>query len=269
MSSRIEKNMEMLLQLIYGIDEKGGGNVSIKSVTLQRDARLTSYDIDEALELLSQGGMIEGTPSNAIIPLYKFESVKITPKGRAKFKKTETIEEFPITSKNPRQVFVVHGRNQKARDSIFIFLRTIGLHPLEWSELVKATGKGSPYVGEILDRAFSEAQAVVVLMTPDDEGQLRQIFRKPDDPMHETELTPQARLNVVFEAGMAMGRNSQRTIIVELGGLRPFSDVVGRHVIKLDNTSQKRQELAQRLQTAGCTVNLNGTDWHTDGNFSL
>lgn len=80
-----------------------------------------------------------------------------------------------------------------------------------------ATGKGSPYIGEILDEAFSKAQAVVVLMTPDDEGYLRQVFRSPGDPPHETKLTPQARLNVLFEAGMAMGRSPERTILVELG----------------------------------------------------
>ena len=66
---------------------------------------------------------------------------------------------------------------------------------------------------------------------------------------------------------MAMGRNEDRTILVELGTLRPFSDVAGRHVIRLDNTTQRRQELARRLQTAGCPVNLDGTDWHTTGDF--
>jgi len=243
--------------------------VSINTVILQRATGLWAFQIDEALGLLLQGGMIEATVSTALFPTYKHENVKITPKGRAKFNKTVIVEEFPNSLKNRRQVFVVHGRNHKARDAIFTFLRSIGLHPLEWSELVKATGKGSPYVGEILDRAFSEAQAVVVLMTPDDEGRLRQVFSKPDDPIYEIKLTPQARLNVVFEAGMAIGRSSDRTIIVELGGLRPFSDVGGRHVVKLDNSSQKRQELAQRLQTAGCTINLNGTDWHTAGDFSL
>ena len=64
-----------------------------------------------------------------------------------------------------------------------------------------------------------------------------------------------------------MGRHPERTILVELGDLRPFSDVSGLHVIRLNNSSQRRQELAQRLKTAGCLVNLEGTRWHTAGDF--
>ena len=166
-----------------------------------------------------------------------------------------------------RDVFVVHGRNNDANTALFEFLRSIDLHPLEWSEVASLTGKPSPYIGEILDTAFSHAHAVVVLLTPDDEAWLKYPFRVDNDPPHETQLTGQARPNVLFEAGMAMGRDETRTVLVELGNLRPFSDMAGRHVIRMNNSSQRRQELAQRLEAAGCPVNLVGTDWHTAGDF--
>ena len=168
-----------------------------------------------------------------------------------------------------RKVFVVHGRNQKVKEALFSFLRSIDLRPLEWQEIITSTKKGSPYVGEILDTAFSQAQAVVVLMTPDDEGRLKDKFWKSDEPEFETNLTPQARLNVIFEAGIAMGYCPERTIIVEVGSCRPFSDIGGRYVVKMDNSTEKRQDLAKRLETAGCPVNLDGSDWHTAGNFAL
>jgi hypothetical protein len=64
--------------------------------------------------------------------------------------------EIPQTSvqpteivKDPRVVFVVHGRDEKARNSLFTFLRSIGLAPREWSELIRDTGKGSPYIGDV------------------------------------------------------------------------------------------------------------------------
>ena len=166
-----------------------------------------------------------------------------------------------------KTVFIVHGRNEIAREALFTFLRSIGLDPLEWSRAVMATDKTAPYIGEILDAAFKLANAIVVLLTPDDEARLQQQFSGPNDPSHETELTGQARPNVLFEAGMAIGRSDNRTILVELGVLRPFSDVAGRHVIKLNNSFGARQGLAQRLRTAGCPVDLDGTDWHKAGDF--
>jgi len=62
------------------------------------------------------------------------------------------------------------------------------------------TGRPSPYVGDVLKAAFDRAQAVLVLMTPDEEARLRQRFQGPGDASHDTDLTPQARPNVLFEA---------------------------------------------------------------------
>ncbi|MCX5235946.1 nucleotide-binding protein [Streptomyces prunicolor] len=166
-----------------------------------------------------------------------------------------------------RRVFVVHGRNYKARDAMFSFLRSIELRPVEWIEAVAATGKSSPYVGEILDVAFRQAAAVLVLMTPDDNAWLKEEYQGAHEPPHETQPTGQARANVLFEAGMAIGRDEDRTILVELGAVRPFSDIGGRHVIRINNSTQRRQELAQRLLDAGCSANMSGTDWHTFGDF--
>ena len=165
------------------------------------------------------------------------------------------------------KVFVVHGRNSAVRDAMFSFLRAIGLKPIEWSEAVLATGHATPYIGDILDAAFPQAQAVVVLLTPDDEARLRPEFVQDDDPLYEKDLSGQARPNVLFEAGRAMGRDSERTVLVEIGVLRPFSDIAGRHVVRFDGSSQRRQELAQRLEAAGCEVSRKGTDWHTTGDF--
>jgi len=153
----------------------------------------------------------------------------------------------PQKTMNPKCVFVVHGRNMALRDSMFSFLRAIGLQPLEWSQALKETGEASPYIGHVLDTAFSKAQAIVVLMTPDDEARLRQEFHSPTDDHFEKQLTAQARPNVLFEAGMAMGRDAKRTVLVQVGQLRPFSDISGRHVLRLKNTSPSRQELADRL----------------------
>lgn len=170
-------------------------------------------------------------------------------------------------AKNARKVFVVHGRNLVARDAMFGFLRAIGLEPIEWSTAISATGSASPYIGQALDAAFAMAQAVVVLLTPDDIAYLRAEYANADDDA-ERVPTPQARPNVLFEAGMAIGRHPERTVLVELGSLRPFSDVAGRLAVRLDNSSHKRNDLANRLRDAGCDVSTSGSDWLSTGDFT-
>lgn len=169
----------------------------------------------------------------------------------------------PIQSR----VFVIHGRNEAMRRALFDFLRAIDLKPIEWSEAVALTGKPSPFVGEILDAAMQYAQAIIVLFTGDDQARLRDEFLSGNDPAYERETTPQSRPNVIFEAGLALGKYPERTILVQAGVLRPFSDIAGRHLIRLKNTSKSRQELALRLKLAGCNVDLSGTDWHDAGDF--
>ncbi|MFB3143734.1 MAG: TIR domain-containing protein [Candidatus Methylomirabilales bacterium] len=168
---------------------------------------------------------------------------------------------------DPRKVFVVHGRDESARLAMFEFLRAIGLDPMEWSQIVDLTKTASPFVGEVLEVGFKHAQAVVVLLTGDDKARLRKKLRKKRDPDYEGELTPQPRPNVLFEAGMAFGINPKRTLLVEIGNLRPFSDVSGRLAVRMANSVRARQEVAQRLKAAGCKVNLRGTDWQKAGKF--
>jgi hypothetical protein len=58
-----------------------------------------------------------------------------------------------------RKVFVVHGRNHRARAAMFLLLRELGLQPLEWGDLVEATGNPAPTILEIL-------RAVLILRKP-------------------------------------------------------------------------------------------------------
>lgn len=186
--------------------------------------------------------------------------------GGERYSRHMADKEPSLPAEPNRRVFVVHGRNADARDSMFAYLRALGLQPLEWDQAVALTGKGTPYIGEVLDAAFANGQAIVVLMTPDDIAYLNSAFADGDnDP--ETAARGQARPNVLFEAGMAIGRDENHTILVELGDLRPFSDVGGRHTIRLDNSATKRHSLATRLETAGLPVDRSGTDWLKVGNF--
>lgn len=169
---------------------------------------------------------------------------------------------------DPRNVFVVHGRDLATRDAMCEFLKVLGLHPLNWDEMVQANGEGTPFTGRVIEYGFSIAQAFVVLMTPEDEARLHADLHDDDEPEHERELTCQPRPNVIFEAGMAFGVHADRTIMVHLGSLRPISDLAGRNVVHLGPTKAPLHALAVRLKAARCPVDISAADAFDPTRFS-
>jgi len=180
-------------------------------------------------------------------------------------KEQKTSDNFKDINKN--SVFVVHGRDEDKRKAIFKFLKAIGLDPIEWEEAIKMTGKPNPHIDEILIEAYNNAQAILVLFTPDDEARLKTEFQREEDLDFEKRFTGQARPNVLFEAGMAYGRDPDRTVLIQIGQVRKFSDISGRHLLHFNGSSEARENLANRLALAGCLINKDGTDWLKEGNF--
>lgn len=163
-----------------------------------------------------------------------------------------------------RTVMVAYGRDEATRLDVFNFLRCIDLQPIEWNDVVLRTGKASPYVGEILNTAFTIAQAFLVLLTPDEEVVLRRELRAD---ARDGQPTMQARPNVILEAGMALATDEGRTILVSIGAVRGMSDLDGRHVVRLNNSAERRNDLVQRLKVAGCRPKTDGADWLKLGDF--
>lgn len=227
----------------------------------ERGINISRYASEEDLATIRQAAT-SAAPSPVVAP---------TPDSKAferRGKRSSKTHRRTTERRRGNTVFVVHGRNDAARKALFAFLRSLSLKPLEWTQAIRRTGQGSPYVGTILEQAFHEAAAVVVLLTPDDDARLRKKYRRSREPSYETKLTGQARPNVLFEAGMAFGKNPNSTVLVQLGEIRPFSDVAGRHIVRLSNDPTSRQELAVKLANAGCNVDTTGTDWLEVGDFS-
>lgn len=166
-----------------------------------------------------------------------------------------------------KEVFVVHGRNEHARKAMFSFLRAIGLQPLEWSRAINNSAQSSPYNGEVVETNMARAQAIVVILTPDEVAYLRpELCSDTDDD--EGRPKGQARPNVIFETGMALGSRRDQTIIVEIGDTRSFTDIQGRNVIRMTNDADSRNALVGRLRSIGCPVDTSGQDWLSAGDFS-
>ena len=155
-----------------------------------------------------------------------------------------------------------------ARNSLLKFLRAIDLDPIEWDEATRLTGEGAAYIGQILDAGFSASQAAIILLSGDDVGRLGKYYLNDYDPDNDRNLTPQARLNVIFEAGMAFGRYPQRTILVQVGAVRPFTDIAGRHILRMSDSPESRNALVDILRTAGCAVKTDSrNDYLSVGRF--
>jgi len=140
-----------------------------------------------------------------------------------------------------RNVFVVHGRDEQARDALFGFLRALGLQPLGWETLVSATGNTSPYLRDVIIQGIAMAQAAVVLMTPDDQG-------GPTDAIAQR---PRSRQNVVFELGFFIGKLGPAKVAALLkGDVEKPSDFDGIAYIPFDSGGGWKQALARELHHA-------------------
>jgi hypothetical protein len=149
---------------------------------------------------------------------------------------------------------------------MFAFLLALDLNPVEWEDARQATGKASPYTGEIVEALFNTTQAAVVLFTGDEDVSLRESLRS--EPAAD-ERGVQSRPNVLFEAGLAFGKYPERTILVQIGPHRHVSDLLGRHMVHFDGSPEKRDPLRTRLRAAGCTVKEAGTRWVDAGQKDL
>jgi predicted nucleotide-binding protein len=164
-------------------------------------------------------------------------------------------------------VFIVHGRDSALRKSMFDFLRSLGLKPMEWEQAVIAAKGNNPDVGSIIDTAMARVQAVIVMFSPDEMAYLKEQFWSTDDRDGDGKVAGQARPNVIFEAGLALGAHPEKTVIVQVGRVRPFSDIAGKHIVKLSDAISTRNDLANRLGKIGCRVDRSGSDWMSAGKF--
>lgn len=166
-------------------------------------------------------------------------------------------------------VFVIHGRNKALLEALHTFLRAVGVKTIEWPKAVTLAKTPSPYLNEILDATFKHVQAVVVLLSGDDEVVLRKEFRKKSDSADEKRPRYQPRQNVLFEAGMAVALMPERTLFVQAGKVKILSDIAGRHLLHLSNSTPSRKEFINKLRLAGCDVDDEGNDWLTAGDFGV
>jgi predicted nucleotide-binding protein len=118
----------------------------------------------------------------------------------------------PVTADRGKG-FVVHGRNERARRAVFAFLRSLGLHPLEWLHAQRATGTPNEYVWNVVEAGLKQCATAVVVLTGDDLARLHPDHLQPNDDEHEKTPTPQPRQNVLIELGAVWARGTERVVV--------------------------------------------------------
>lgn len=140
------------------------------------------------------------------------------------------------------RVFVIYGHDDIYKQ-LELTLHQIGAEPLIFDKLPKG---GGTTVIELLEEHIPNADAVVALLTPDDEGRKR--------GAGEWEL--RARQNVLIEAGYALIARRRSSLIVALGGVSIPSDFEGIHRIQAESWNQSTAfAVAKRLMEIGLAVN--------------
>lgn len=173
-----------------------------------------------------------------------------------------------ITEEIGRDVFIIHGRNLKIKNSMFEFLQNLDLHPIPFEEAKRKTKEGSPYNLNVLKKAITRDVTILALITPDDIGFLNPFFHKKEDSENEKRPMGQARSNVIFETGFALATNPTRTILVVFGNVRKYSDIAGINYFYFIDTHQKRNELKELLRSIGCPIQ-ESPNYLDVGNFEI
>jgi predicted nucleotide-binding protein len=147
-------------------------------------------------------------------------------------------------ARGSKRVFVVHGRDEGAKEAVARFISKLGLEPIILHE--------QPNQGRTIIEKFEAHSAVeyaVVLFTPDDFG------HPADDP---TKGRPRARQNVILELGFFLGALGRGHLcVLYTGDVEIPSDYDGVLYVPLDDRGAWRLAVAREMKVAGVDLDLN------------
>lgn len=140
------------------------------------------------------------------------------------------------------RIFVAHGRDLLARDSVAHVVQSLGLEPVFLSDSVLM---GHTWI-DGLESVSHGVSFAVVIYRADDRGWLA------GDPHG---VRPRVRQNVLFELGFMIGRlGREKVCVLYEEGVDIPSDFEGARFVKLAGESEWKVNLAITLQQAGFEV---------------
>jgi len=141
------------------------------------------------------------------------------------------------------KVFIVHGKDNEAKQETARFIEKLGLKAIILHEQVS----GSKTIIEKIEE-YSNVGYAIVLYTPCDVGN-----EKNKEP-----LNLRARQNVVFEHGYFIGKLGRKNVCALVkGSIEKPNDISGVVYIQMDNNGNWKMDLAREMKSVGYQIDLN------------
>jgi len=158
-------------------------------------------------------------------------------------KKNNSPEKKSINNIKSNKIFIVHGRDDGAKEATARFIEKLDLQPVILSEQPNFCYT----VMEKFEKHADESDFAIVLFTPDDIGGLQS----------EEEQKNRARQNVIFELGYFLGKfGRDKVCLLYKGDTEIPSDIQGVTYISMDKADWKIG-LCQSLKSVGFNVDAN------------
>lgn len=146
-------------------------------------------------------------------------------------------------ARNKRKVFIVHGRDNEAKQEIARFIEGIGLEAI----ILHEQASSGMTIIEKIERYSNDADFALVLYTPCDLGR----------GVHETNMYPRnrARQNVVFEHGYLMAKLGRENVCALVkGDVETPNDISGVVYVAFDAQGAWKAEVAKELIACGYEI---------------
>ena len=150
----------------------------------------------------------------------------------------------PKVARNKRKVFIVHGRDNEAKQEVSRFIEKIGLEAIILHEQA-STGMT---IIEKIEHYSNQADFALVLYTACDQGR----------GVHESKFPAnyRARQNVVFEHGYFMAKLGRENVCALVkGNIETPNDISGVVYVSLDPLGAWKLEVAKELKACGYSIN--------------
>ena len=187
-----------------------------------------SEQFTELLDTLEFGSAIKPMPA---VPVAPFQS--------------NPIPQPPQVARNKRKVFIVHGRDNEAKQEVSRFIEGLGLEAIILHEQANA---GMTII-EKIEKYSNDADFALVLYTACDKGRGAHETKVPD--------RDRARQNVVFEHGYLMAKLGRENVCsLVKGEIEIPNDISGVVYVGLDDFGAWKNDVAKELKACGYSINV-------------